>query len=64
MCMACGKGSGKPYLVFNCQGDFSLKYLTSPEQTAIGKEISNPLFSMIHLSQDLTHLDVMRIVCN
>jgi hypothetical protein len=31
---------------------------------AIGKETSNPLFSMIHLSQVLTHLDVMRIVCN
>jgi hypothetical protein len=31
---------------------------------AIGKETSNPLFSMIHLSQVLTHLDVMRIVSN
>jgi hypothetical protein len=31
---------------------------------AIGKETSNPLFSMIHLSQEVTHLDVMRIVCN
>lgn len=31
---------------------------------AIGKETSNPLFSMIHLSQELTHLDVMRIVWN
>ena len=31
---------------------------------AIGKETSNPLFSMIHLSQELTHLEVMRIVLN
>ena len=41
-----------------------LKHLTTPLVMAIGKETSNPLFSMIHLSQELTHLDVMRIVWN
>ena len=39
-----------------------LKHLATPLVMAIGKETSNPLFSMIHLSQELTHLDVMRIV--
>ena len=38
--------------------------MATPVVMAIGKEISNPLFSMIHLSQEFTHLDVMRIVCN
>ena len=38
--------------------------MATPVVMAIGKETSNPLFSMIHLSQELTHLDVMRIVWN
>ena len=41
-----------------------LKHLATPVVMAIGKETSNPLYSMIHLSQELTHLDVMRIVWN
>ena len=48
--------SGGPWFLFE------LKHLATPVVMAIGKEISNPLFSMIHLSQELTHLDVMRIV--
>ena len=40
------------------------KHLATPVVMAIGKETSNPLFSMIHLSQELTHLEVMRIEWN
>jgi hypothetical protein len=41
------------------------KGLTNPEWMATGKDTSKPFkFSMIHLSQKLTHLEVMRIVWN
>ena len=39
--------------------------MATPVVMASGKETSNPLkLSMIHLSQELTHLEVMRIVWN
>ena len=41
--MDCGKGSGIPYLVFSSpRVIFSPKELASPEQTATGKDMSNP----------------------
>ncbi|PWA48188.1 Aminoacyl-tRNA synthetase, class 1a, anticodon-binding [Artemisia annua] len=45
-----------------CTIVFKLKHLATPVVMAIGKETSNPLFSVIHLSQMFIHLDVMRIV--
>ena len=51
-------------MVIRCTIVLELKHLATPVVMAIGKEISNPLFSMIHLSQEVTLLEVMRIVCN
>ena len=70
---ATGKDISNPFIVsdllinqmvIKCTIVFEIKHLTTPVVMAIGKETSNPLFSMIHLSQELTHLEVMRIVCN
>ena len=44
MYMACGKGSGKPYMVTDSPW-FLTRELASPEQTATGKDISNPLIA-------------------
>jgi hypothetical protein len=49
-------------MVINVPWSNTPKHLATPVVMAIGKETSNPLFSMIHLSQELTHLEVMRIV--
>ena len=68
---ATGKDNPNPFIVsgllinqmvIECTMVFELKHLATPVVMAIGKETSYPLFSMIHLSQELTHLDVMRIV--
>ena len=70
---ATGKDVSNPFIVsgllinqmvIKCTIVFELKHLATPVVMAIGKETSNPLFSMIHLSQEVTHLEVMRIVCN
>ena len=70
---ATGKDNSNPFIVtdllinqmvIKCTIVFELKHLATPVVMAIGKETSNPLVSMIHLSQELTHLEVMRIVCN
>ena len=70
---ATGKDNPNPFIVsgllinqmvIECTMVFELKHLTTPVVMAIGKETSHPLFSMIHLSQELTHLEVMRIVFN
>ena len=51
-------------MVIRCTIVFELKHLATPVVMAIGKETSFPLVSMIHLSQELIRLEVMRIVCN
>ena len=43
--MACGKGCGIPYLVISSPKVLLTLELTSPEQTATGKDLSNPLIA-------------------
>ena len=70
---ATGKDLSNPFIVagllinqmvIRCTMVFELKHLATPIVMAIGKETSFPLVSMIHLSQELSRLEVMRIVCN